>query len=83
VSQLIHYPEYARRQGIEGELPIQVLVDKNGRIIAHKYTTENSVYFKDAVNPHLGKIRFKSASYNGKPMRAWITIQFDFKLADG
>ena len=80
VSRLIHYPDYALQQGIEAELPIQVLINTKGKIVAHRYTTQESKYFKDAIDPHLKKIKFKSASYNGKPMKAWITIQFEFKL---
>lgn len=80
VKALIHYPDIARDKGIEGELPVRVLINTKGRIVSHQYISDNAVYFKEAVDPHLRKIKFKSATYHGKPMNAWVTIWFDFKL---
>lgn len=82
VKSLIHYPESARNNGIQGELPVRVLIDKKGRIVSHEYMTENARFFREAVDPHIYKLRFESATFHGKPMNAWVTIWFEFKLTD-
>ncbi|MDX2246397.1 MAG: energy transducer TonB [Bacteroidia bacterium] len=82
VKSLIQYPESARDNGIQGELPVRVLIDKKGRIVSHEYMTENARFFREAVDPHIYKLRFESATYQGQAMNAWVTIWFEFKLTD-
>ncbi|MEZ4825709.1 MAG: energy transducer TonB [Bacteroidia bacterium] len=82
VKSLIHYPETARDHGIQGELPVRVLIDKKGRLISHEYLSENARFFREAIDPHIHKLRFESATFQGKPMNAWVTIWFEFKLTE-
>lgn len=80
VKTMIQYPQLAKEDGIEGELPVKVLIDEKGSIILAKYPSQNAIHFKDAVEPHLADLRFKSATLDGHPAKAWTTLLFVFKL---
>ena len=82
VANLIGYPAQAYNLGLEGILPVRVLINDKGKVISHEYVTKEAKYFKEAIDPHIKKLRFKSAKYGDRAMKSWITIHFEFKLTD-
>ncbi|MEZ4847922.1 MAG: TonB family protein [Bacteroidia bacterium] len=80
ISQLIGYPQIARDAGIEGNVVVRVLVDKNGAYSKHKVINQVHPILADAVEEHIGKLKFTPAIQGGKPIKFWVNIPFKFSL---
>lgn len=83
VSQArIEYPPIARAQRITGSVIISALVDEQGNVAEARVirgAAPNSGLNQAALD-NVKKRKYKPASMNGKPGRAWVAIQIDFKL---
>lgn len=83
LSQLVVYPELARRAGVEGRVVVRVLVDIEGNItktlIEH---SDNRLLDQAAINAVKNYGRVQPAYLDGKPTMCWISIPIKFKLKD-
>ena len=78
----MEYPPIARAQRITGNVIVSALVDEQGNV------TETRIIRGAAPNSGLNQAaldnvkrrKYKPATMNGKPGRAWVAIQIDFKL---
>jgi len=76
---LPHYPEIARKVGVEGIVVVKVLIDKKGNV-------EKAEIFKsvpaldDAALKAAKKCTFKPAKQRLKPVKVWMKIPYKFKL---
>jgi len=76
---LPHYPEMARKTGVEGTVVVKVLIDKKGNV-------EKTEIFKsvpvldDAALIAAKKCKFKPAKQRDKLVKVWMYIPFKFKL---
>ena len=81
-SVLPHYPDSAKQNGIEGEVWLQVLVDKNGRVaqvnIFKKSKTD--VGFERAALDAAQQWEYRPALSDNKPVAVWIVYTLKFKL---
>ena len=81
-SVLPHYPDSARKNGIEGEIWLQVLVDENGKVrevnVFKKSRTE--VGFEEAAVETAWKWEYRPAICNNRPVAVWIVYVLKFKL---
>ena len=74
-----HYPELARKAGVEGTVIVKVLIGKNGSV-------EKSEIFKsiplldDAALQAAMKCIFKPAKQRKKLVKVWMAIPYKFKL---
>jgi protein TonB len=80
IQKLIGYPQIARDAGIEGNVVVRVLVDKNGNYSKHKIITQVHPILTKAVEEHIRKLKFTPAIQGGKPIKFWVNIPFNFKL---
>ncbi len=80
VKQAIGYPQVARDAGIEGNVVVRVLVDKNGGYRRHIILNGVHPVLEKAVAAQLPKLRFTPAIQGGKPIQFWVNIPFAFKL---
>jgi protein TonB len=78
--QNIGYPDAAKAQKLEGKVIVQVLVGKTGDVEEHKVLKEADPILNEAVLEHLYDLKFEAGTEDGKPVKAWVTIPFAFKL---
>ncbi|MEZ4685236.1 MAG: energy transducer TonB [Bacteroidia bacterium] len=83
VQMAIRYPETAQEAGKEGLVVCKILVDEQGNYMRHRVTQAPDPSLREAVSPHLARLRFVPAVKNGKAVAAWTTLRFAFKLEDG
>lgn len=76
------YPAKAKKEGIEAELWIKVLVDKEGNVIDAEIAKTNQFEygFNIAAIEAAFKSKYKPGIQNGKPVNAWITYKVVFTL---
>lgn len=78
----IEYPPMARAQRIIGVVVISALVDEQGNVAEARVirgAPANSG-LNEAALANVKKRKYKPGTLNGKPGRAWVAIQIDFKL---
>lgn len=80
IKQAIGYPRIARDAGIEGNVVVRVLVDKDGKYLRHQVLNGVHPLLHQVVEQHLNKLKFTPALKNGAPMRFWVNIPFSFRL---
>jgi periplasmic protein TonB len=73
------YPEVARQAGIEGKVTVKVLVGPDGSVIKVGSITGPDV-FADEVRDKSMDLQFTPGLQNGKPVKVWVTVPFNFKL---
>ena len=76
------YPPEALAKGVEGKVWIKVLVDTTGRVTGTDViSTENAVFNAAALEAAVQFV-FSPAMKDNKPVAIWITIPFNFRLAE-
>jgi serine/threonine-protein kinase len=78
----MEYPAVARAQRITGTVIVQALIDEQGNVAEARVlrgAPANSGLNQAALDS-VKKRKYKPASKDGKPGRAWVAIQIDFKL---
>lgn len=78
----MRYPEIARSSGTEGRVTAKVLVGPDGSIVRIGGLSGPSV-FHDEVRDKIGALQFTPALQNGKPVKCWVSVPFNFKLNTG
>ena len=76
------YPRLERRAGIEGDIWLQVMIDKEGKVrdvVVAKGSSDNEG-FKQAAIEAAWKTVWKPAISNGQPVAVWITYKISFRL---
>jgi protein TonB len=79
VRSSMSYPEVARQAGIEGRVTVKVLVDVDGSVIKVGSVSGPDV-FADEVRDKSMNLQFTPGLQNGKPVKVWVTVPFNFKL---
>lgn len=82
IKRLVGYPQIARDAGIQGQVVIRVLVDKQGRYKKHKVVNVIHPILSQAIEKHIDKIQFVPAHKNNNPVQFWVNLPFNFKLLD-
>ncbi len=78
----IPYPPVALAQRITGSVVISALIDEQGNVAEARVirgASPNSGLNQAALE-NVKNRKYKPATSNGKPGRAWIAVQIDFKL---
>ena len=78
-----NYPEEAKVDGVEGEVWIKSLVDRDGTV-RKALVTQTSGYdmFDQAAVEAALECRFKPGELNGEPVATWVTYQVQFRLEE-
>jgi len=72
------YPDVARRQGVQGDVVVDLLVDKSGKVAEAKVVSGPPLLWQGALDS-LRKNKYKPATLDGKPTSAHITVTVHFK----
>jgi protein TonB len=78
------YPEMARKAGMEGEVWMQVYVDKQGnvrKVIVAKSSNESAGFEQAAEAAAWGR-KYTPALQNKQPVGVWVGYRVSFKLRD-
>ena len=78
------YPIEAKEAGIEGDVWIKALVDKDGKVrdvIVVKESGANAGFEDNAIEAAY-KTVWKPAIANGQPVAIWVTYKVQFTLRD-
>jgi TonB family protein len=76
------YPEAARRQGLDGDVRLEILVDETGRVTRVKLVRPAGNGFDAAAERLIRKHRFRPAQKAGQPVAVWIPWTYKFRLED-
>jgi protein TonB len=79
VRSSMQYPPMARDAGIEGRVTVKVLVGPDGNVIKIGSVSGPDV-FGDEVRDKSMNLQFTPGLQNGKPVKVWVTVPFNFKL---
>ena len=72
----------ARAQRIMGSVVVSALVDEQGNVAEARINrgVAGTSGLNQAALENVKRRKYKPATLNGKPGRAWVAIQIDFKL---
>ena len=76
------YPELAMRAALEGKVWVKIWVDKEGKpreVVVLKSDAE--IFNEPAINA-AKQFLFTPAYMNNGPVSVWVSVPFNFKLAD-
>lgn len=74
------YPPEARKEGIQGRVVIDVLVDRDGEAVKVKAAESPHDLLTKAAIMALEQWQFKPGTINGEPAIMKIQVKLDFKL---
>ena len=75
------YPAASIRANETGLVTLTFLIDVDGKVLESKVERSSGHRRLDeAARAGLGICKFKPATVDGKPERAWARIQYDWKL---
>ena len=77
-----HYPAKALEAGTEGMVYVSVLIDATGRVTKAKIKKSTAAIFDSAAVAAAKGSTFTPATKDGKPVDAWVTLPYKFKLSD-
>lgn len=79
VLETIVYPPDAKREGVKGTVYIKILIDKEGNPKDFYVRSSPDNRLKLAVLDKLKYAKYKPALLNGKPVKDWVQIEYEFK----
>lgn len=74
------YPEEARREGLEGQVTLQLTIDGNGKVTKARVVQKAGNGFDEAAIEGARKLRFSPATLDGEPVTTEITYVMTFLL---
>ena len=74
------YPEEMRKQRIDGEVWLSVLITKDGKVRQARVFKSSNEQFNQPSIDAVMQWQFKPALSKGKPVDAWVPIPFRFRL---
>jgi protein TonB len=76
------YPELAMRAGLEGKVWVKIWVDKEGKPRDVVILKSDAEIFNDPAVQAAKQFLFTPAYMNNGPVSVWVSVPFNFKLAD-
>lgn len=84
IQKNLHYPEIARKAGIEGRVILNVLIAENGEVEEVKVLESLGHNGCDeAAMEAVRSVKWKPAMQQGKPVKVWVGIPVIFKVNPG
>ena len=75
------YPSLAKRRGIEMEVKVDFIIDKDGKVKNINFAQQSKlIYFKSAIRSAIRKWRFSPATKNNRKIESKMTKIFSFSL---
>ncbi len=79
IQSKITYPEVARKNGIEGKVIVQAVVDENGKVISVKTLKGIGGGCDEVAMDAVKESRFLPGKQGGKPVKVQVSIPIVFK----
>jgi TonB family protein len=79
VTRNIRYPDAAKDKNIHGKVLIKILVGLDGDVIELGEISGPEVFYSEVRRVSM-KLKFSIASVNGKAIKCWVTVPFNFAL---
>lgn len=80
IPSVPHYPELAKRAGIEGTAYVKILVSTEGSPVkAVVIKTDNEIFNQPSIDAAM-QFKFTSAKRDNKPVAVWVVIPFRYRL---
>jgi len=76
----VRYPDIARRNGLEGQVVLNVFVGANGAPLKTVVEYSSNKVFESAAIGAVMETRFTPAEQNGEPVGVWMSLPIDFSL---
>ena len=73
------YPPIALEAQIEGKVTVKVLVSESGSVMKVG-SMSGPEAFHSEVREKVMNLQFTPGLQNGKPVKVWVTVPFNFKL---
>jgi TonB family protein len=79
---VLQYPPMARRQGVEGVVELNVLVDEKGAVSDAQVVTgaEGRAGLNEAAVDYARRQRYRPATKEGVPVKVWMPLRVKFEL---
>jgi len=75
------YPAQAKANKIEGTTTLGMLIGPDGKVIESRlYASSGDASLDEAARSALSACTFKPAMREGKPVRAWTSVQYVWKM---
>jgi len=74
------YPDMAKRANIEGQVILNVFVDKTGKVKKIELVKSDSDMLIEAAKNAILKTTFTPAIQNGQPVGCWVTMPIRFTM---
>jgi len=73
------YPEDARREGLEADVSLRILVSSRGEVLKVRVVRQAGAGFDDAAQKLIKQFRFAAAEVGGQPVEVWIPWTYKFR----
>lgn len=80
IQEKIHYPEIAKRAGIEGRVYVKAFIDKEGNVAAAQIIKGIGAGCDESAIKAVKETKFIPASSKGKKVGAQVAVPIQFKL---
>lgn len=77
------YPMNMRMAGLEGEVVIDFIIDRDGNVVAPFVQASNNPWFERPALDAIVQWKFKPGIKNGRPVNSRARMPFTFSLTDG
>ncbi|MGC4117837.1 MAG: energy transducer TonB [Myxococcales bacterium] len=74
------YPAGARRDGLEGDVSLRILVSTSGEVLKVKVVKPAGNGFEEAATAIVKRFQFRAAEVGGQPVEVWIPWTYKFRL---
>jgi TonB family protein len=82
LNKLIHYPEQARKNGLEGQVAVRALIDKQGSIDSVILIKSSDSIFNTEAIRVMKSARYTPAVQDGTPIKVWRDELIKFRLKE-
>jgi len=80
VVSLIGYPEIAEKAGIQGEVSLRVLVDKEGNYVRHEVENSDHPILRVPCEVFTSLLSFTPARKNQAAVSCWTVVEYSFRI---
>ncbi|RMD92283.1 MAG: energy transducer TonB [Calditrichaeota bacterium] len=84
IRKHLHYPEIARKLGIEGIVVVGVLIDENGNPIKTQVLKDSGykLGFEEAAQAAVMSVKWIPAKQRDRKVKVWVSIPIRFRLKE-
>lgn len=80
IAQKVHYPEIAKRAGIEGRVFVKAIIDTEGNVVETEIVKGLGAGTDESAIEAIRNSKFTPGKINGKPVKVQVVIPILFKL---